>query len=226
MNERRKRTHISAVRRAAALRELADLGCSQIKASALMGCHRQLVNRICRKHGIEMPPAIDASKRKEVIQTLIARKQPRIKIAQALGVSKSRISGLLQEYGIEYSNAAGRPSAALTLRRVAAIQEFATLGLSQNQASILLDIEPCSVSHLCKRFKIRMMDKRGRRPILTNMIIRDYGKEGMTTAVMAERYSTTTNSVSATISRLRNEGRLPPKPGEAKRVCEKYGISA
>lgn len=210
MSERRKRTHISAIKRAAALRELAELGCSQIRASALMGCHRQIVNRICKAHGISMPSAIDHTARREAVQALIDIKASRVRMAQTLGVSKSRVSSMLKEYGIAYSNNAGRPNSSLTKRRVAALREFADLGLSQIQSAIFLDIEPCSVSHLCKRFSIAMKGKPGKPPILTNKIIRDFGKEGMSVSAMAARYGTSANTVSGTIHRLRKEGKLPP----------------
>lgn len=44
---------------------------------------------------------------------------------------------------------------------------------------------------------------------IRDRIVRDYGKEGMTAPVMAERYGSTSNSITVTIHKLRKEGRIP-----------------
>jgi len=98
----------------------------------------------------------------------------------------------------------------LTLRRAAAIREIGALGFSAEHAAMLLQIESARVSQIRAYFKIPMPDGRVGRPgWLQQRVLKDYGKEGMTPAVMAERYATSRNSVSVRISELRKQGKLP-----------------
>lgn len=99
----------------------------------------------------------------------------------------------------------------LTLRQVAAMREMADLGITAVQVAGLMNMEKARVSELRKRFGITFKEAPAVRPAwLKKLILRDYGKPGMTPAVMGERYATTANCVSARMSQLRKEGKLPP----------------
>jgi hypothetical protein len=105
-----------------------------------------------------------------------------------------------------------KPHSELTLRRVAALREMADLGCTIMQACILLELDYGSIYFLRHKFGISLRDgRRGRPSRIRERVLRDYGKDGMTPAVMAERYGTSANSVSATISNLRRDGKLPPR---------------
>lgn len=97
----------------------------------------------------------------------------------------------------------------LILRRAAALRELASLGFCAAECAGYLDVDPVQIAQLRKRFKIEIRDGRGGKGWLQKLIIRDFGKEGMTTSAMAERYGATANSVGATICRLRKAGKLP-----------------
>lgn len=99
----------------------------------------------------------------------------------------------------------------VTLRQVAAMREMADLGMTAVQVAGLLNMEKSRVSQLRKRFGITFKSAPAVRPAwLRKLILRDYGKPGMTPSVMSERYSTTSNCISARMSQLRKEGKLPP----------------
>ena len=105
----------------------------------------------------------------------------------------------------------GNVFAQLTLRRVAAMREMADLGIPAIQVAMLLDIEKAKVSELRKKFGITFKPaKKGKPAWLQKLIIRDYGKPGMTVPVMAERYGTTSESIYVRMAQLRKEGKLPP----------------
>lgn len=203
------RKYVSSVRRAAALRELAELGCSQIRAAELMRVKRQLVFRICRKHKISMPPQIDKEKREEALRSMVSRGMPRRRIAERLGLTRSSVCRMLHEYGIDDSRTRGKRSQKTTLRRAAALREMADLGRSKTQAAILFGVDPSTVGYICKSFGIAMRDGRNRGANwLQQRIIRDYGK--VPPGTMIERYNSTPGAVYASLSRLRKEGKLPP----------------
>ncbi len=91
------------------------------------------------------------------------------------------------------------------------MREMADLGIPAVQVAMLLDIEKAKVSELRKKFGISFSQaKRGRPAWLQKLILRDYSKDGMTPAVMAERYGTSAKSVSVRMVQLRKEGKLPP----------------
>lgn len=101
----------------------------------------------------------------------------------------------------------------LTRRRAAALREMADLGCTSVQAAMLLQIDKARVSQIKKDFGITMPKGVAIKPDwLRRLILRDFGKPGITDSVMATRYGTTANSISATISKLRREGVLPPSP--------------
>ncbi len=205
----------SAIKRAAALRELADLGCHKAKAAELMGVSRNLISRICRDHSVDMPLGIDNPERKEaranLIRSMLRRGMSRVAVAKRLGVCRSRVSQMLVEYEIDRPPRQGRRRSHLTLRRVAALREMATLDRSQNQAAILFSMEPSSISQLCKTHGIKMSDQRRKRNSgLRKLILRDFGKPGVTNSTMSERYGMTPGSISVAIHHLRKEGKLPP----------------
>lgn len=104
----------------------------------------------------------------------------------------------------------------LTLRRAAALREMASLGVTMSQASILFDLSPGGVSYIIDRFGIVLPRGRaGGKPWLQDRIIRDFGKDGVTAKVLAERNGTTENCVKVTIHRLRKAGLLPHAEGRA-----------
>lgn len=104
-----------------------------------------------------------------------------------------------------------KPHSELTMRRVAALREMADLGCTIMQACTLLDLDYGSIYFLRKKFIIHLKDgRRGRPTRIRDRIVRDYGKEGITSSKMAERYGTSVNSICATIWLLRKEGKLPP----------------
>lgn len=116
-------------------------------------------------------------------------------------------------------------SALYILRRAAIVRELASLGLYQEQIAILLDVDPTSVIYIIRRFGIDVQarGRSGGRPWLRSRILRDFGKDGVTPSVMAERYGTTRNSVGVTIHKLRSEGLLPPsKRGKVRPVNEAH----
>jgi hypothetical protein len=99
------------------------------------------------------------------------------------------------------------PNLPRQLRRAAIINELASLGRSQYDASIILGVEPSTVFRICKRFGIEMRGKRGPKPWLRNRIMRDY-RHGISTSFLAERYGTSPGSVSSVISKLKASGAL------------------
>lgn len=151
----------SAIKRAAALRELAELGCHKARAAKLLRITRTQVERLCRRHSINIP-------------------------------NKCRVTEL-------------------TWKRVAALREMADLGLIRSQAAVLLDIDLVRVGQLVTAHKIPMRRAPNTKPgWLRSLILRDFGKPGITHAIMAKRYGATENSVAVTIHQLRKEGKLPP----------------
>lgn len=202
------------LRRAAALREMADLGCYKAKAARLLRIDRSLVGRICRVHSVQMPDGIrvhDVQQRTEIMRTMFNAGRSKKQVADFLGISRSRISQLVGEYGIGIERRTKKQVRELTLRRSFALMEMADLGLSQIQAAILLDVFPARISLICKNFGIDMAPARKGRPgWLRERILRDFGKPGMTASVMTERYGCRPKSVDVTIHRLRKEGKLPP----------------
>lgn len=205
----------SAIKRAAALRELADLGCHKAKAAELMGVSRNLVSRICRDYSVDMPHGIDNPERKEaranLIRSMLRRGMSRVAVAQRLGLCRSRVSQMLVEYGIDLPPRQGRRRSHLTLRRVAALREMATLGTSQTGAAVLFSMEPASIGRICRVYGVKMPHHRSKAEArISRLILRDFGKPGITLSVMAERYQASRNSIDVTVHRLRKEGKLPP----------------
>lgn len=99
----------------------------------------------------------------------------------------------------------------IVLRRAAALREMASLGITHTEATHLLDLENGSVSYLKAKFGIVMRQgRRGKQDWLQQRLLRDYGR-GLTTAVLAERYQTSANSVKVTVHRMRKAGVLPGK---------------
>lgn len=97
-----------------------------------------------------------------------------------------------------------------TLKRIAALEELASLGIGRTMASELTGLSYVSIERLCLIGKVEMpKQKTGARPWLEPLVLRDYGKPGLTVAQMAERYSTTPASVHATVWRLRGAGKIP-----------------
>jgi len=45
---------------------------------------------------------------------------------------------------------------------------------------------------------------------MESLVMRDFGKEGVTAPVMAERYGSTRKSINVIVCRLRKAGKLPP----------------
>lgn len=101
-----------------------------------------------------------------------------------------------------------------TLRRAAIIRELASLGRTQVQAAIVCDVSPNAIGRYCRLFDISLRRAPAGKPSwLKELIMRDYGKEGVTATVMAERYGSTPNSIAVRISQLRKAGLLPPTKG-------------
>lgn len=204
----------SAIKRAAALRELADLGCHKAKAAELMGVSRNLISRICRDHSVQMPDGICKPHLKEwrdgIIRGMLRRGKSRVEVANHLGIGRSRLSQLLVDLHIDPPERPKRLSSHLTLRRACALREMSDLGRTQNQAAILLQVDPPRISQICKKFGVKMKDgRRGRPAWLAERILRDFGKPGMTSSIMTERYAASPKSVDVTINRLRKAGKLP-----------------
>lgn len=202
------------LRRVAALKEMAGLGCCKAKAARLLKVDRSLIGRICRIHSVQMPDGIrvpNVQRRTEVMTTMLNAGRPQKHVAEFLGISRSRLSQLIGEYGVSFARATYKRTRDLTLRRSFALREMATLDVTQVQAAILMEIAPERVSQLCKEFDIHMTPaKKGRPGWLTQRILRDFGKPGMTPSIMTERYGCHPKSVDVTICRLRKEGKLPP----------------
>lgn len=200
----------SAIKRAAALRELADLGCCKAKAAELMGVSRNLISRICREQSVSMPSGLIPclkKQRSEIIIRMMREGKSRRSIAKAISVSRSRLSSVMSECGIK--DLRGRST--ITLRRACALREMASLGMGQTQSAFLLMIEPTRAWRICRDFGISMPDKRGRRESsVAERILRDFGKQGMTPTVMGERYQVPVGTVTSAMRRLRKEGKLPP----------------
>lgn len=97
-------------------------------------------------------------------------------------------------------------------KKVAILKELASLDITLTQAATLMDIEIASVHYLKRTYGIEMK-KGSNRPININHIrdrvLREYGKEGVTTAILAERFGSTKTSIRSTVCRLRKEGLLP-----------------
>ena len=117
----------------------------------------------------------------------------------------------------------------ITRRRAAAMVEMGNLGCTASDVAMLLEIELSRVSQIGKDFGIRLPKARkGRPPILREYILKHFGKGGMMIPAIAERFGTTPNSVSATISTLRRNGELPPirKPIRASGDLSYFHISS
>lgn len=150
-------------------------------------------------------------RRAEAVREMAGLGQSKKRIAALLGVSRSRISQMCADFGIKTDERPGKTISNITIRRKWALVEMASLGQSQIQAAILLDIDAVRVSQLCKQFSIKMRNGRNaKQGWLKTLVLRDFGKPGMTASVMVERYACHPKAVDVTIHRLRKEGKLPP----------------
>lgn len=103
----------------------------------------------------------------------------------------------------------------LELSRYAKLRELASLGCTMSESARLLGLDVAQVFRIKKKYGLEMVRGRdGFKPWLPELIIRDYGKDGVTARVMAERYGSTSSSVKTTVCRLKQAGLIPaiPKP--------------
>lgn len=99
----------------------------------------------------------------------------------------------------------------ITLRRAAATRELTDLGLRPYDIAVLLQCDLGMIYGYLRKFNIPWTRRKSHKDAwLTRLILRDFGKPGMTSKIMAERYGTSQNCISASICRLRNAGKLPP----------------
>lgn len=98
----------------------------------------------------------------------------------------------------------------ITYRRAAALREMASLGVCGYDAAMAMYVSPSLVDKIKKQFNIVMpLGKGGPKPRLKQAILRDYPREVVSAEAMAERYGSTSNSITVTIHKLRKEGRIP-----------------
>lgn len=98
-----------------------------------------------------------------------------------------------------------------TLKRICVLRELGTMGITVSRAAELTDVTIQTIYALLYKGGFKMPRGRcGPPPRIQSKILRDFGKEGMTPRVMAQRYGTSANSIRVRMCQMRKEGKLPP----------------
>lgn len=161
---------------------------------------------------------MSTSERVAALRAFAEKGYHKAKAAKLLGITRTAVGRLCKANGIEMVNKACTRD--LTLRRVAAMREMADLDRTATEVSILLSIEPSRVSQIRRDFGITLRKpKQGRPGRLREYILRNIRKGVVQPAVIADKYGTSVNSISATMSTLRKEGVIPPvRKAKPKRI--------
>jgi len=97
-----------------------------------------------------------------------------------------------------------------SMKRAAALREMASLGCGKWKIAEITGMSLQGVTRICDRHSIVIPKKYNQDNWLERRILRDFGKDGMNAAIMAERYGSTHACVRQTIYQMRKEGKLPP----------------